>query len=91
MDIDKKLDSLKRIQPVDPPSFLYTRILARIESAGSLPAPFAWRWAFAAVFILLLSLNFSVLLKTSDNLTSPGIEEVVLAMDLTTSNDFYRE
>lgn len=91
MDIDKKLELLKKIQKVDAPPFLLTRILARIESPGSMPAPASWRLAFIAVLITVLSLNVSLFLKSSDSADSRGIEEVVYSMELSNSNDLYHE
>lgn len=91
MDIDKKLELLKRIEKVDAPPFLLTRILARVESPESMPAPASWRLAFIALFITVISFNITLFFKSSDNTNSRDIEEVVYSMELSTSNDLYYE
>jgi hypothetical protein len=91
MNIDKKLESLKNIQPVDAPPFLYTRIKQEIDSSIGEKAPANWRLAFATIAILIFSLNISILLNTSSTKKNDGIDGVVSSMGLSNSNDLYNE
>ncbi len=89
MDIDKKLELLKKIQKVEAPPFLLTRIMERIDSPANLPAPISWRLAFVTTAIFILSINVAVLFKLSTKQSSDGMEEVISSMELTTTNDLY--
>ena len=98
MNIDNKLDELKRIQQVDAPPFLFTRIQQQIQNLENTEAPVKWKWAFAASTIIILALNISILFKGANNneLTSntekeSGIENVVSSMKLSSSNNLYNE
>ncbi len=91
MNIDKKLELLKKIQRVDAPPFMLTRILQRVQPPSSAPAPVAWRLAFVVTAIVILSLNVSIFFKSSSTKSSKGIEEVVTSMELSTTNELYHE
>ena len=91
MDIDKKLELLKKIQKVDAPPFLLTRILGRIDSAIIGKAPATWKLAFIAVALVMIALNISILLMSSDQPTTQGLSEVISELDLSTSNQLYNE
>ncbi len=98
MNIDNKLDALKKIRQVDAPPFLLTRIKQQIQNIGNVEAPVKWKWAFAATSVIILVLNVSILLKNADNnvqTTAVGknqsIENVVSSMHLSTTNNLYNE
>jgi hypothetical protein len=91
MDIEKKLELLKKIQKVDVPPFLLTRIMERIDSATIEKAPTFWRLAFIALSMVVLALNVSILFKPSDKQNKQGIEEVISSMELSTSNELYHD
>ena len=91
MDIDKKLELLKKIQKVDAPPFLLTRVTERINSYTIEKAPASWRLAFFAVAIVVLGLNGSVLFKSLEKQNENSIEEVISSMKLSNSNDLYNE
>lgn len=92
MNIDQKLEQLKRVQQVEAPHFLLTRIRQRIDTINHAEAPVKWRWAFVAVGTVLLVLNLSVFLKVNnDRKQQPGIESYINAMHLSTSNDIYHD
>ena len=92
MNIDNKLDGLKKIRQVDAPPFLLTRIRQQIQSLQDAPAPVKWKWAFAVSTILVLALNISILFKSTDTQpTKPGIENVVKSMNLSSANNLYNE
>lgn len=91
MNIENKLDALKKVKQVEAPPFLLTRIKQQIQNLHNTPAPLKWRWAFAISAIIILGLNLSVLFnqKSSDN--DSGIETVVNSMHLSNTNALYNE
>jgi hypothetical protein len=91
MDIEKRLEQLKKIQKVDAPPFLLTRIMERIDSSAIEKAPATWRFAFVAATAVVLSLNVSILFNSSGKQNEKGIEEVINSMNLSTTNDLYHE
>lgn len=93
MNIDKKLDLLKGVNPVEAPPFLLTRICQQISTLEHMEAPVQWKWAFAFTSLAVMVLNVAVLLK-QDNTTIPntlGIETIINSMNLASTNDFYNE
>jgi hypothetical protein len=91
MDIDKKLELLKKIQKVDAPPFMLTRIMEHIDSFTIEKAPTAWRLAFVGAAVVVLSLNVSIFLKSSDKQNESGIEGVISSMELSNTNDLYND
>lgn len=95
MNIDNKLDLLKKIKEVDAPPFLLTRIRQQIENLNNVEAPVKWKWAFAVSAVLILALNISILFtssgKTVTTNKADGIESVVSSMNLTNTNQLYNE
>ncbi|MEQ1746309.1 MAG: hypothetical protein ABMA02_12850 [Saprospiraceae bacterium] len=58
---EKKIEQLRRVQKVDAPPYLLTRVRAKIRSeAIAEHLPHSWWWAGAAAFVLLLLLNATV-------------------------------
>lgn len=93
MNIDKKLDLLKQIKEVDAPPFLLTGIRQQIDNLGTAEAPVKWKWAFALISVVILVLNISMLLRSTDSAVknNAGVENIVKAMNLSTQNDLYNE
>ena len=91
MTIDKKLEALKKIQEVDAPPFLFSRIMQQVQTMDKAPAPAQWKWAFAATAFIILALNMSILFRTGSAENKTGIEAVVKSMNLSDSNDLYYE
>ena len=91
MTIDKKLEALKKIQEVDAPPFLFSRIMQQVQTMDKAPAPAQWKWAFAATAFIILALNMSILFRTGSEENKTGIEAVVKSMNLSDSNDLYYE
>ena len=91
MNIDNKLDALKKIKQVEAPPFLLTRIKQQIQNRGNAPAPVKWKWAFAATAFIILALNMSILFRTGSAENKTGIEAVVKSMNISDSNDLYNE
>jgi len=91
MNIDKKLDLLKKIQREEAPPFLYTRIMARIDARIYQPAPITWKLAFVAVFTVIIAVNVSVFFKPSYSQNNHNLDGVVSAMELSNTNELYHD
>lgn len=91
MNIDQKLDLLKKIQKVDAPPFILTRIRQRLDSSEPMPVSTAWKLAFGSGLLLVAALNVSILLLRFSNTDKSQIQEIVSTMDLSNQNDFYNE
>ena len=91
MDIEKKLDALKKIKQADPPPFLYSNIEATIQSHNEGAVPVRWRWTAAVAFAVLLVLNIYVMVDAPKKNKSAGIESLVNELHLTSSNSLYNE
>ena len=91
MNIDKKLDALKKIEQVDAPPFLLTRIKQQIQNLENASAPVKWRWAFAVIAVVIIALNLSVFFNNNITKKSNGIETVVSTMQLSNTNALYNE
>lgn len=89
MNIDNKLEALKKIREVEAPDFLYTRIMASLDR-GQVPVSNKWKLASAAGFALIVLMNVLVI-STAAKRNTPGIEPVVNALNLTTQNHLYDE
>jgi len=81
------LDDLEKIQQVDPPPFLFTRILQKIEDAKQEKVPKYALVLVSLAFSLLLIVNSMALINFDLNLSS--VAELAQTMQLTTSNDLY--
>lgn len=88
----KELESLSKINKVEAPPFLLTRIRARIASLNE-AAPVQWKWALAATALLVFALNAAAILKTEikNDRPEPGLEQVIKGMNLSPSNGLYDE
>lgn len=86
MNIDEKL---KKIRLVEAPPFLFTRIEAQINAAVNVISP-RWRWSAIAGFAVLVLINIYVVAQ-SLRPRQAGIETVVNALSLSTSNNLYDE
>jgi len=91
MNIDDRLDKLKKITPVEAPPFLYTRVQQAINSLNSTAAPLRWRWAFAMSAIIVVVINLAVITRSGHTVKSNDMEQVVNAMQLSSSNELYHE
>jgi len=90
MNIDEKLDKLKKITPVEAPPYLYTRVQQKIDSLSQTAAPVRWRLAFAFTGIVLIAINLFVLFRSQPR-KAKDMEQVVNAMQLSSSNELYHE
>lgn len=91
MNIDNKLEKLKKISRVDVPPFLFTCIKQSIDTVNDMPVSVKWKFAFVASAIFLLALNIGMLTNFSKKKNIQGLEQVVSSMQLSSSNDFYNE
>ena len=90
MDKQDPLNLLKKIQKVDAPEFMYTRIQARIGNQASEQLPLSWKWAGGLAFALLLALNISLLQRRQ--MPTPDTAELLISnMNLYPSNQLYHE
>jgi hypothetical protein len=81
-------DSLSKIQKVDVPPFLYTRILNRIENKVKETIPVKWAVVAAACLLLVIMLNISVVQLDKKGNTNTDLSE---AFSLQTNNSLYNE
>ncbi len=91
MNIDNKLDALKKIKQVEAPPFLLTRIKQQIRNLENAPAPIQWTWAFAVSAVVIITLNLSVFFSSNITTKSNGIETVISTMQLSNTNALYNE
>lgn len=80
-------DILSKIQKVDAPPFLYTRILNRIQNKVQETVPVKWAVVAAACLLVLITINISVIRSSKENNTS----ELTEAFSLQTNNSLYNE
>ena len=91
MNIDHKLDALKKIKQVEAPPFLLTRIKQQIRNLENAPAPVKWRWAFVVSAVVIITLNLSVFFSSNITSKSNGIETVISTMQLSNTITLYNE
>lgn len=91
MNIDNKLDKLKKISRVEVPPFLFTRIKQRIDSVNKAPVSVKWKFVFVTTAVFILTLNIGLLLKSLNSTKIQRLEQVVSSMQLSSVNDFYYE
>lgn len=85
--MENQLDILNKIQKVEAPPFLYTRIVNRIQNKVKETVPVKWAVATAAGLLVLITINISVI-RTSEENTSADLSQ---AFSLQTSNSLYNE
>ena len=91
MHTDKPIEPLQKIEHVDAPPFLFTRIMEQIHSLHAAPAPLKWKWAFAVTAIFIIVLNISVMIKSTAQKERNGLSELIGNMHLSSSNNLYDE
>jgi hypothetical protein len=91
MNIENKLDKLKKIGHAEVPPFLFTRIKQSIDSVNEAPASVKWKFVFVTTAIILLALNIGLLQKSSSATKSAKVEQVINSMQLSSLNDFYHD
>ncbi|OMP80881.1 MULTISPECIES: hypothetical protein [unclassified Chitinophaga] len=91
MNIENKLDKLKKIRQVEAPPFLYNRILHKMEQGTEMVAPIKWRLTFALLSVLIILLNITILIRSKGQNNRSSMEQVASSMKLSTTNEFYDE
>jgi hypothetical protein len=91
MNIENKLDKLKKIGQVEVPPFLFTRIKQSIDSVNEAPVSVKWKFVFVTTAIVLLALNIGLLQKSSNTTRTAKVEQVINSMQLSSVNDFYHD
>lgn len=91
MNIENKLEILKKITPVDAPPFLLTRIQERLRTTTKTVASTQWQITFVLTSIIMLVLNIGILLKVISTTKETGMDTVANAMHISTTNDIYNE
>ncbi len=86
----KKLELLQKVQRVDAPPFLLTRIEAKIRAAASERLPASWQWAAVLALGALLFIHVAVL-KPEATAPLAGPEPLAKILDIQTSNQLYDE
>lgn len=81
------VDILEKVQKVEAPPFLYTRILNRIQNKAQETVPVKWAVVAAACLLVLITINISVIQSSKENNRTDLSE----AFSLQTSNSLYNE
>lgn len=85
--MENELDILNRIQKVEAPPFLYTRILSRVQNKVKETVSVKWVVAAAACLVVVLTINITVIQSGKTN-SKTDLTEV---FSLKTNNNFYNE
>lgn len=85
------VELLGRVQWVDPPPFLLTRIEARLTDAGSMTVPRFRLIAVTCGLAVLLFANVFVLSQSRSGTGSSGLSEVIDVMGMNASNQLYHD
>ena len=93
MKTKNELDVLQKIERVDAPPFLLTRIEAKIQAIKADKVSMSWLVSASAAVVALIAFNVSLLTSTSKSQTgnSAEIENVVAGMNLDSSNQLYHD
>lgn len=83
------VDILTKIQKVDAPPFLYTRVLNRIQNKVTETIPVKWAVTLAVSLIVLISINIGVMIM--DNESTASATNLSEVFSLQTTNSLYNE
>ncbi len=85
--MENQLDILNKIEKVDAPHFLYTRILSRIQNKVKETVPLNWAIAAGTCMIFLIMININVIKLNKQEKTT----DLTDVFALKTNNDLYNE
>jgi H+/Cl- antiporter ClcA len=91
MNTNDGLDKLRKINRIEAPPSLLARIQEKIRSVAEESVPVIWKWSFAAAAILIIGFNIMMMRTVSPAPANPGLQEVISALHLSTSNNLYNE
>ena len=83
-----RIEDLEKIQAVEAPAFLFTRIEQKIAGLNTGIWPRKIRWALQIVLVLVLLLNVTVLLIRSNH--TQNIKSYATALNLNPDNELYK-
>lgn len=85
-----KLERLKKVQKVEAPPFLWTRIQAQINKAATEQLSPIWQWAGGLAFSFLLLLNWMAMSRSAHN-TPPSVAALAAEVQLQPTHQLYDE
>jgi hypothetical protein len=91
MNIHDDLKDLAKLQRVEAPPFLMTRIRAKIEANRSERLTPRWALAASLAFGLLLVANISLLNSNGQSPVNHNMEIIASGFDLVPNNQLYHE
>ena len=88
----KELEVLEKVNRVEAPPFLFTRIEARIQAQLNEQLPIRWVWVSISTVLLLVVVNTLILRDSTQhsNASNSGIHHISEEMGMQTSNQLYR-
>jgi len=82
------IDYLNKIQKVDAPPYLFTRIQQKIKDSQSVVLPKKIVWAIGLLCSVILCVNISVVLYAAESInTTVTMSQII---ELMPNNSFYR-
>lgn len=92
MNIEDRLNALKKIEPVDAPPFLLAKIKHQIALKKEQTVSQPVKWAFALSMGMILALNVGLWLEMNPKTKqSNSISNLASGLNLNTQIDFYHE
>lgn len=82
------IDPLDKIQPVEAPPFLFTRIQQRIKNNQASLLPGKVTWALSLSFLVILTINVTAVVTKSR--TDHTASDLATTLHLMEENDIYR-
>ena len=91
MKKDRGIELLDRVEGVDPPPFLFTRIEARINALTAERPSRAWVASMVTAVLLILFVNTFALVQGNAGGEEVHTERIANSMGLKASNQLYHE
>ena len=88
----KELEVLEKVNRVEAPPFLFTRIEARIQAQLNEQLPIRWVWVSISTVLLLVVVN-TLILRDSTQLSetsNSSVQHISEEMGMQTSNQLYQ-
>lgn len=83
-----KIDPLEKIQSVEAPPFLYTRIQQRIKNDQATRLPWKVSWALSLSFLVILTVNVTAVVSASR--TDHTASDLVKTLQMMQENNIYK-
>ena len=91
MELEKKLEVFKKIEKVDVPPFLFTKIMHHFNERKKLRFSKSFSWAFALAVSLLFILNITICIKIDKQTNVSEISSLANSLELGNNNTFYHD